>query len=67
VEAYEEALGGITSMMAERIEEGGYGAFGVEDDEDGDGYYVVKWTSAPYTVQEDLELTQYESAASAGQ
>ena len=47
--------------MAEKINIGGHGAFGTED-ENADGYYIVKWTSVPYTLQEDVELTEFTPA-----
>jgi hypothetical protein len=60
-EALEEALAGMTTMMAERIKPDKYGAFSTTD-EDADGYYIVKWTSEPYTLQEDKLLTEYTPA-----
>jgi hypothetical protein len=35
------------------------GAFRTEDP-DSDGYYLVKWSSAPYELQEARELTEYD-------
>jgi hypothetical protein len=69
--AHEEALAGMTKMMSESIhaaveqaEESGaavYGAFATLD-EDADGYYLIKWSGKPYTLQDDVELTQYTPA-----
>lgn len=56
-----EILAGIETRMAELIEPGHHGAFSTLD-EDADGYYVVKWSSAPYTLQADVELTMYTPA-----
>jgi hypothetical protein len=60
-ESMEVALRGIAIMNAERMVEGEYGAF-MTDDPDADGYYVVTWTSPPYTLQEDLRLEEYMPA-----
>ena len=54
-------LASIGEMMAERIHDGGIGAFPTED-EDADGYYVVDWKSAPYTLQDAVELKEYTPA-----
>jgi len=59
-----EILAGIETRMAELIEPGHHGAFSTLD-EDADGYYVVKWSSAPYTLQADVELTMYTPDARA--
>ena len=52
-------LENITTIMAENIEVGSIGAFRTED-EDTDGYYMVEFTSEPYTLQEATLLTEYE-------
>ena len=52
-------LGGIATRMAERVSEGGIGVFQTEDP-DTDGYYLVKWTTYPYTLQEDTLLKEYD-------
>lgn len=57
-EAHAQLLAGMKEMMAELVELNQFGAFSTEDD-DADGYYVVKWTSEPYTLQEDVELAEY--------
>ena len=38
---------------------GKYGAFATEDD---DGFYVIKFTSSAYTLQDDVELKEYTPA-----
>ena len=58
-EALADALAGVTAEMAAGIRIGKYGAFATLD-EDADGYYVVGWTSEPYTLQEDIDLEQYD-------
>eukprot|EP00966_Prymnesium_polylepis_P105434 2441600-Prymnesium_polylepis.1 len=67
-EALAEALAGITEIMAARIKEAldredgpVYGTFSTLD-EDADGYYLVMFTSVPYALQEDVELTEYTPA-----
>ena len=45
----------ITAVIAREIDVGKYGAV-VTSDEDADGYYLVKWTSTPYTDQESGQL-----------
>eukprot|EP00966_Prymnesium_polylepis_P239845 5546282-Prymnesium_polylepis.1 len=59
VEAHDEVLMSMATMAAERVQVGGYGALATED---ADGYYIFKWTSEPYTQQEDVELTQFTPA-----
>jgi len=59
-------LASLGEMMAERIHDGGVGAFPTEDD-DADGYYIVDWKSEPYTLQEDVELKEYTPDAIADQ
>ena len=53
------ALSGITAIMAQQVEIGSYGALAT-DDPDAKGYYVLQWTSNPYTLQDDTELTEYD-------
>ena len=60
-EAHAQLLEGVMEMMAETVKANQYGAFSTED-EDADGYYIVKWTSDPYTLQEDVELPEYTPA-----
>ena len=45
--------------MAEKVTDGGVGVFQTEDP-DADGYYLIKWTTSPYTLQEDKLLNEYE-------
>uniref|UniRef100_A0A6T8CRX0 Uncharacterized protein n=1 Tax=Prymnesium polylepis TaxID=72548 RepID=A0A6T8CRX0_9EUKA len=61
-EAHADVLAGITLLMAEKIEPGKYGAIATEGPE---GFYILKFTSAPYTQQEDAELTEYTPDARA--
>jgi hypothetical protein len=42
-----------------RVLDGEIGAFRTEDP-DSDGYYLVKWSSAPWELQEAIELTKYD-------
>jgi hypothetical protein len=56
------ALGGITTMMAERVNGGSHGALSTEDDPDTNGYYVIEWTSNSHTLQEDAELKECDPA-----
>ena len=46
-------------MMAEAITASCYGAFATEDDE---GFYIIKFTSSAYTLQDDVELEEYTPA-----
>ena len=45
--------------MSEKLAPGNVGAF-LTEDEDTDGYYIVTWTSFPYTLQEDERCTVYD-------
>jgi hypothetical protein len=58
-ETWAVALEGIATRMAEKVEVGMFQTFQT-DDPDADGYYLVEWTSIPYTVQENVELTEYD-------
>jgi hypothetical protein len=58
-ETWAVALEGIATRMAEKVEVGMFGTFQT-DDPDADGYYLVEWTSVPYTVQDNVELTEYD-------
>jgi hypothetical protein len=58
-EAQAVALHGLATRMSEKVQHGNYGAFSTEDPH-ADGYYIVQWTSDPYTLQEDLQLTDYD-------
>jgi hypothetical protein len=57
-EAQAIVLDGIGTMMSELVRVGHFGAF-MTDDPDADGYYLVNWTSVPYTLQEEIELDEY--------
>ena len=50
---YETILHGIEVRMNERILIGTFDAMKT-DDETTQGYYLVKWITEPYTVQEDI-------------
>ncbi len=52
-------LYGIATSVAESICEGSFGAF-LTDDKESDGYYVVQWTSDPYTLQNSVQLEEYK-------
>ena len=54
-------LASLGTMMAEKIDAGGVGAFPTEDD-DADGYYIVDWTRESYTLQHAVELPEYTPA-----
>ena len=45
--------------MSETLAEGNIGAFLTEAN-DTDGYYIVTWTSTPYTLQEDEKCMAYD-------
>ena len=50
---YETILHGIEARMNERILIGTFGAMRT-DDEATQGYYLVKWITEPYIIQEDI-------------
>ena len=50
---YNTILHGIEARMNERILIGTFGAMRT-DDEATQGYYLVKWITEPYTIQEDI-------------
>ena len=50
---YETILHGIEARMNARILIGTFGAMRT-DDEATQGYYLVKWITEPYKVQEDI-------------
>ena len=56
---YETILHGIEARMNERILIGTFGAMRT-DDEATQGYYLVKWITEPYTVQEDIIMKGVE-------
>jgi hypothetical protein len=52
-------LESIAERYAEEIQEGNFGAF-MTSDPTTDGYYLVQWSSAPYTLQSDSFLDEYD-------
>jgi hypothetical protein len=58
-EAQDVVLDAFAVRMAEDVVAGRNGAFMTEDP-DTDGYYVVEWSSSPYTLQEDVELDEFD-------
>ena len=38
----------------------------MKNDEDTSGYYLVLWTGVPYTLQEEVQLTEYNPAVILG-
>ena len=52
-------LESIADRYAEEIQEGCFGAF-MTSDTTTDGYYLVQWSSAPYTLQSDSFLEEYD-------
>ena len=36
------------------------------NDEDTSGYYLVQWTGVPYSLQEEVQLTEYNPAVTLG-
>jgi hypothetical protein len=55
-DAREEVLVSLTSNIAANVEIGGYGAIATEDDDATEGYWIIEWTSEPYTCQETDQL-----------
>ena len=53
-EAFRTILRGVETRMSEKILSTVYGAIRT-DDESANGYYVLQWTTEPYTLQEDKE------------
>jgi hypothetical protein len=58
-EAKQMVLQGMATEAAEQINIGQIGSF-LTNDADSDGYYVVEWTSEPYTLQEAGTLVEYD-------
>jgi hypothetical protein len=58
-EAKQMVLHGMATEAAEQIKVGQIGSF-LTNDADSDGYYVVEWTSEPYTLQEAVTLEAYD-------
>ena len=51
----------MTLQILEGIKIVNYGAFEMADQNVSSGYYVVKWTSKPYTLQLNTQLDDYIS------
>ena len=49
----------MTLQILEGVKTGKYGAFETADQNVLSGYYVVKWTSGPYTLQLNTQLVDY--------
>jgi hypothetical protein len=60
-EAQNVVLEGIRTMMAEKVIVSENGVILTSDLEAG-AYYVLSWESLPYTLQEDVELIEYNPA-----
>ena len=58
-EVHTETLNCLTTAMAEKVQEEFYGAMMTSDTSTKDGYYVVQWTSTPYSLQQDMQLSMY--------
>ena len=52
-------------MIAEKVVVGGFGTI-IKNDKDTSGYYLVQWTGVPYTLQEEVQLTEYNPAVILG-
>ena len=52
-------LESIAERYSEEVQVGNFGAF-MTSDMEADGYYVVQWTSDPYTLQADSILDEYD-------
>ena len=58
-------LGGLAVMMAERVFVGGFGTI-ITNDKGTSGYYLVQWTGVTYTLQEEVQLTEYNPSVILG-
>ena len=54
----EQIIRNYISIMEEKIKDGDVGAVSTSDN-NMDGYYLVKWCSDPYTLQEDIMNTTF--------
>ena len=54
----EQIIRNYISIMEEKIKDGDVGAVSTSDNNT-DGYYLVKWCSDPYTLQEDIMNTTF--------
>ena len=52
----DNALGDLTLQILEGVKIGNYSAFETADQNISSGYYVVKWTLEPYTLQLNNQL-----------
>jgi hypothetical protein len=59
-------LKSIAARYGEEIQEGNFGAFMMSDPAT-EGYYLVQWSSAPYTLQSDSFLDKYNPPLLLGQ
>lgn len=57
--AHDIILDTIAEETRDEISIGNIGAFNTDDPE-ADGYYLVRWTSEPYELEQDEELTDYD-------
>ena len=55
----DNALEDLTLQILEGVKTGNYGAFETADQNVSSGYYVVKWTSEPYILQENTQVDDY--------
>ena len=55
----DNALEDLTLQILEGVKTSNYGAFETADQNVSSGYYVVKWTSKPYILQENTQLDDY--------
>ena len=49
--------------MADEVVVGKYGAFSTNNERYKDGYYLVEWKDEPFTLQEDIQLHEYDPPA----
>jgi hypothetical protein len=52
-----------TTRMADEVVVGKYGAFSTNDERYKEGYYLVEWMDEPFTLQEDIQLHEYDPPA----
>ena len=55
----DNALEDLTLQILRGVKTVNYGAFDTADQNVSSGYYVVKWTSKPYTLRENTQLDDY--------
>jgi hypothetical protein len=61
--AHAEVLEDYATRMSGEVQVGKVGAFSTDDERYKDGYYLVEWTDEPYTLQEDIQLLEYDPPA----